>query len=536
MRRFSKLSLRRTLAFLSTAALFAAIVPTPALAQWPAAQQQAPQTAAPAPVLSPEQLDDLVAPIALYPDPLLGQALVASTYPLELVEAEQWLRSNPSLQGQQLVDAAKQQNWDASVQAMVALPKVLSQLTQNISWTTDLGNAFLAQQSDVMDAVQRMRARAQANGHLSSTPQETVSAAVQGGQNVIQIVPTSPDVVYVPAYDPAYIWGPPAWGFYPALWYPSYGFGFWPGINIGFCFGGWGGWGGWGAWGWGPGWFNRTVFVNNTFFTHFGFRNGFRAGGWGRGFGGGRFAWSHDPTHRLGVAYPNRQLTARFGAASAASRANWTRSGFNSFGARNSFGTRNSFGQPFGGTRGRDSFGQASGGNRGRDSFGQPYGNRGNYSAPGATTHGFQGSQGFRGGTQPGFSRGYQAPTTRSNAPSFRGTPAPTGGGFRGFNGSAPAFRGNSGGNHSFSSPAPGFRAPSFPGGNFGGASRSFSAPRSFGGGGGGAPRSFGGGGGGGGARSFGGGGGGRSFGGGGGHSFGGGGGHSGGGGHGGRR
>src|ERR1035441_5801857 len=113
--------------------------------------------------LSPDQLNDLVAPIALYPDPLLSQVLVASTYPLEVVEAHQWLQKNGSLRGQQLTDAARQQNWDASVQAMVAFPDVLTTLNQDVQWTTALGNAFLAQQSDVMTAVQRMRARAQAN-------------------------------------------------------------------------------------------------------------------------------------------------------------------------------------------------------------------------------------------------------------------------------------------------------------------------------------------------------------------------------------
>src|SRR5579872_1479181 len=234
MRRFSQRSFQRALAIFGIAAFFAVLAPTRAQAQWPAAQQPAPQTTGSAPLLSPDQLDDLVAPIALYPDPLLSQVLVASTYPLEVVEAEQWLKSNPSLQGQQVTDAAKQQDWDASVQAMVAFPNVLDQLTQDVRWTTDLGNAFLAQQSDVMAAVQRMRARAQANGRLSSTPQETVSVAADNGQSAIEIMPTDPQVIYVPMYDPAYIWGPPVWGYYPSLWYPSYGFGWWPGINIGF--------------------------------------------------------------------------------------------------------------------------------------------------------------------------------------------------------------------------------------------------------------------------------------------------------------
>jgi hypothetical protein len=243
---------------------------------------------------------------------MLGQVLVASTYPLELVEAEQWLRASPSLRGTQLTDAAKEQNWDPSVQAMVAFPEVLDRLTANIRWTTDLGNAFLSQQSDVMDAVQRMRARAETNGRLSSNAQETVTTATQNGQSAIEIMPADPQVMYVPYYDPAYIWGPPVWGYYPALWYPPFGFGFWPGINIGLCFGGWGGWGfGWGGWGWGPAWFGRSVFVNYGFFNHFGFRDVW--GGSRGGFNGGlgRTVWTHDANHRLGGARGIPRLSRR---------------------------------------------------------------------------------------------------------------------------------------------------------------------------------------------------------------------------------
>ncbi len=317
--------------------------------------------------LNPQQLDNLVAPIALYPDPLLGQVLVASTYPVELVEAQQWLQTHGDLRGQQLTDAARQQEWDASVQALVAMPDVLAKLTQDIRWTTDLGNAFLARQADVMSAVQRMRARAQANGRLQSNAQETVTTEQQDGQSAIQIVPADPQVIYVPTYDPAYVWGPPLWGYYPPLVYPGFGFWFGPGIDIGFCFGGWGGWGfgGWG-WGWGPNWFGRSIFVNNFFFHHYGYRNGF-----GGGFRG-RTAWAHDPSHRNGAGYPNRQLSNRFGAASQASRMAAGRSGnFRGFtpgntGNRNSFaGTGRAGASPSGGgqagPRGSQSAGASSG-------------------------------------------------------------------------------------------------------------------------------------------------------------------------------
>ena len=195
--------------------LFSAVTIVRVLGQQPQTQPSPQQ------VLTPDQLDNLVAPIALYPDPLLGQMLVASTYPLEVVEASRWLQQNRNLRGQDLVEAAKRQPWDPSIQALVAVPDALAKLNQDIRWTTDLGNAFLAQQADVMGAVQQMRARAQANGRLGSTPQQTVTTEDQGGQQSIVIQPASPQVIYVPSYDPYYIWGPPVYGFYPPLYYPG---------------------------------------------------------------------------------------------------------------------------------------------------------------------------------------------------------------------------------------------------------------------------------------------------------------------------
>lgn len=172
---------------------------------------------APAQPLSAQQLDDLVAPIALYPDPLLGEVLAASTYPIEIAEAEQWARDHPKWKASKLMDEAKKQNWDPSVQGLVAFPPVLARLNQDIAWATSLGNAFLAQQADVMQAVQRVRAQAEARGTLRSTPQESVRTENQNGQNEINIEPADPDVWYVPDYNPAYVWGPPAYGYYPPL-------------------------------------------------------------------------------------------------------------------------------------------------------------------------------------------------------------------------------------------------------------------------------------------------------------------------------
>ena len=266
--------------------------------------------------LSPQQLDDLVAPIALYPDPLLGEVLAASTYPLEIAEAAQWLRDHPKWKPSKLMDEAKKQKWDPSVQGLAAFPDVLNNLTQNTAWTPQLGNSFLAGQADVMKAVQRMRAQAEAKGTLRSTSQETVSTQNQNGQQAIAIEPANPDEWYVPEYNPAYVWEPPVYGYYPPLLYPGIGFGlgWYAGIDIGLYFGGWGGWG-WGGWGWYPDWYGGGIFIDHSFFHRYGFHD----------YGGGAFgrsAWTHDPGHWMGVPYANRAVANRFAGARGGSVAN----------------------------------------------------------------------------------------------------------------------------------------------------------------------------------------------------------------------
>jgi hypothetical protein len=163
--------------------------------------------------------------------------------PLELVQAYQWLQRNPGLNGPARTQAAQEQNWDPSVQALVVFPDVLKRLNDDITWTTNLGNAFLAQQQDVMDAVQRMRQRAQEAGKLASTPQENVVTRTDSGPPVIEIVPADPAVIYVPVYDPVWIWGPPLWYPCPGWYWPPrsvivgvVGFGFGIGIDVGFLF------------------------------------------------------------------------------------------------------------------------------------------------------------------------------------------------------------------------------------------------------------------------------------------------------------
>ncbi len=275
----------------------------------PAEPAEAAQASAQSPALTPDQINSLVAPIALYPDELVSQILVASTYPLEIVQAYQWMQQHPELKGQDLTSAAQKQSWDPSIQALVAFPDLLKRMNQDITWTTNLGNAFLASQANVMDAIQKMRVRAQDAGKLTSTEQQKVTNTTENGQKVVVIEPANPEVVYVPDYDPVWIWGPaPVWYPYPGWYYPPPPpFGFWcwwgPRIVVGSIFIGWGGWAGWG---WHPRWHDRCVFVNRAFITvnHFNTVrvNNFR----------GNAVWTHEPFHRLGVAYPNRALSTHF--------------------------------------------------------------------------------------------------------------------------------------------------------------------------------------------------------------------------------
>jgi hypothetical protein len=294
-----------------SALLFLALTVLGSRCVLPQDQPPPPQLPPPNQALTPDQLDDLVAPIALYPDPLLSQLLVASTYPLEVVEAYQWLQHNPGLSGPALTQAVQQQNWDPSVQALVVFPDVLKRLNDDVTWTTNLGNAFLAQQQDVMDAVQRMRQRAQQAGKLASSPQENVIPTTDNGQPVIEIEPTDPAVIYVPVYNPAWIWGPPLWYPYPGWFWPGpgvvvdgLGFGFGIGINMGFYFGF--GWHGWGGWGWHPGWGSHAVIVNNAFIHQYNFNSSHLANVHGTS------VWQHDPAHRAGVPYARSELNEQY--------------------------------------------------------------------------------------------------------------------------------------------------------------------------------------------------------------------------------
>jgi uncharacterized membrane protein YgcG len=228
----------------------------PAQSGAPQAPQYTPQ--------SPDQLQQLVAPIALYPDSLVAQVLAASTFPAQVVEADRWVQDHPGLKGDALAQAVDQQNWDPSVKALTAFPSVLANMDKNLSWTSSLGDAYYNQQQDVMDAVQVMRQKAQDAGNLKSTEQQTVQD--QGSTIVIQ--PADPEVVYVPAYNPWLVYGYPVapWPY----WYPTPGIWFggpYLSFGVGFGVGFYGGYG-WGWNNWGTNWHNHVVVYNhNTYYS-----------------------------------------------------------------------------------------------------------------------------------------------------------------------------------------------------------------------------------------------------------------------------
>jgi hypothetical protein len=172
-------------------------------------------------LLKPEQLDALVAPIALYPDELLANVLAASTYPLEAVQADRWVKANKNLKNDALKAAVDKQAWDDSVKALASTPDVLAMMSDKIDWTKNLGDAVLAQQPDVMDAIQRLRAKAQVRNKLVTNKQQKVSVQQQENKEVIVIEQAQSDTVYVPYYDPATVYGD-----WPYAEYPPYYFGY----------------------------------------------------------------------------------------------------------------------------------------------------------------------------------------------------------------------------------------------------------------------------------------------------------------------
>jgi hypothetical protein len=313
-----------------------------------------------------DQLDSLVAPIALYPDPLLAQVLAASTYPLELVQLQQWLAQHKDLKDKALAEAVQKQNWDPSVQAMAGLPDVVKQLVENIKWTSELGNAFLAQQSGVMDAVQRMRAKAKGAGKLQSNEQMKVETKVVESKSVVVIEQSNPQVVYVPSYDPVVVWGAPPIYAYPPVVYPPgyYAAGVAISFGVGLAMGAmWGG-----GWGYGARWGgNNTININNN--NNF-IRNTNRTNAGnniGSGNRGGNNSWQHNPQHRGGAPYGDRGTANKFGGSARGDSA-----------ATRQATARQNQGQRTGGQSGIDNRASGGGGNAGANRGGATSGNRSN--------------------------------------------------------------------------------------------------------------------------------------------------------------
>jgi hypothetical protein len=274
--------------------------------------------------MPPDQLDSLVAPIALYPDPLLAQVLAASTYPLEIVQLYQWLQKHKDLKDKALADAVQKENWDPSVQSMAALPDVVKNMAENVSWTSQLGDAFLAQQSDVMDAVQRLRSKAKDSGKLQSNDQIKVETQAADNKNVVVIQQANPQVVYVPSYNPTVVWGAPPVYAYPPVAYPPPGYyaagmaiSFGVGVAMGAMWGG--GWGYNTHWG---GNNNITVNNNNNFNRNTNVNRQNVSGGNRANVSGGNRTnvgsgnWQHNPQHRGGAPYGDRATADRFGGTS----------------------------------------------------------------------------------------------------------------------------------------------------------------------------------------------------------------------------
>jgi len=247
--------------------------------------------------LRQEELDQMLAPIALYPDPLLAQVLMAATYPLEVAQADQWAKINKNLGPDQLNDALDKKNWDPSVRALVPFPQVLSMMSENLEWTQNLGDAFLDQQDEVMDTVQELRRKAETAGILKDTPEQKVIAE----DDDIEIEPSDPEVVYVPVYDPDVVYGPWWYPAFPPVYFlpPSWmviafhgGIGFGRGVAVNSAWGH-----GWGRWDWRNHYLNvninRNININRTNIQ--------------------TTRWQHDASHRKGVSYGNEATRERYG-------------------------------------------------------------------------------------------------------------------------------------------------------------------------------------------------------------------------------
>jgi hypothetical protein len=448
-----------------TSTASAAPAPAPAPDKAPAAQSTtgsqagavpaAGAAAAPAPKIPNDKLDSLVAPIALYPDALLAQVLVATTYPLELVQLQQWLGKNKELKDKALADAVAKQPWDVSIQSMAAFPDVVKRLVDDIQWATDMGNAFLSQQGDVMDSVQRMRKKAQDKGALKSNEQMKVKEEKAGEppKEVIIIESSNPEVIYVPSYAPTVVYGPPVYP-YPPIYYPPYPAG---GMFLSFSIGVMWGAAIWGGSCCGCGWGGNDVNINvNNNFNRNNINNGNinsgdigsgnrgqgspkdgaggnrggassagnKGGGAGNKAGGGSGKWEHNPQHRGGTPYADKSTANKFGGDARG----------------DSLGQRQAKASGGAGTGGGASAGNMSAGGRGGAGGGASAGNksagggRGGAGGGGGDKVGSRdiGSSSGRSGGFGGGSGGYSGSSARASSSRGSSSMGSRGGGSRG--------------------------------------------------------------------------------------------------------
>jgi len=286
------------------AALLCIALAMPASAQSPTQQPRqsypAPASSAETKTFSQAELDQAVAPIALYPDALLAQVLVASTYPIEVVYADRWIAANPGLKGTALEEALQTQPWDPAVKSLTVLPQVLQMMSQKLDWTQKLGDAFLAQPKDVMATVQALRAKALAEGTLKDSKEQKVIVVTENNVTIIKIEPADPEVVYVPTYDPSIVYGawaypayPPYYWYPPGYYYP--GGAFLAGIIIAGAL--------WGDCDWG----NGGVHVDHHKYNRFNRTNV-----------SGDNNWRHNVDHRGGVPYRDQRVAQQYGRGPAA--------------------------------------------------------------------------------------------------------------------------------------------------------------------------------------------------------------------------
>ena len=287
---------------LAGALCVALAIPTPAQVSSPSPAPAQAQRAASSKTFSQQELDQLLAPIALYPDSLLAQVLMASTYPLDVIMAERWVKANPSLKDKALQDALQQQPWDASVKSLAVFPQVLAMMSEKLDWTQKLGDAFLAQQSDVLATAQQLRGKAVAQGALKDSKEQKVVTSTENNQTIIKIEPADPEVVYVPTYNPTVVYGawpypayPPYYWYPPPYYYPPgyvYGgalLGFTAGVIIGGAL--------WGNCNWGGGSVNINVNRYNNF-NRSNISNG---------------NWSHNANRRGAVPYRDKGVAQQYG-------------------------------------------------------------------------------------------------------------------------------------------------------------------------------------------------------------------------------